>query len=84
MKGDRRTATLLGALKVLASPLEVGVGADKDMGDGLGRGLSDKLVEFPDGGGIGSGAVTSVEHAVCFGDGSNWAGGAHSGQGAED
>lgn len=81
---NRRTAALLGALKILASAFEVGVRADEHVGDCLGRGLGDKLVELPGGGGVDGGAVTSVEHAVCFGNGSNWAGGAHGGHGGQD
>lgn len=83
-KKSRRTAALLGALKILASAFEVDVRADEHVGDCLGRGLGDKLVELPGGGGVDGGAVTSVEHAMCFGNGSNWAGGAHGGHGAQD
>ena len=81
---DNRTATLLGALEILASALEVVVRAHVDVGDGLGRRLGDELVELPWSDGVASGGVTSFDHAGCFRFGVDWAGGAHGGDGTED
>lgn len=70
MKGNRRTAGPGEGLKILASAFEVGVGADKQVGDGLSG-------KRPRGGGVGRGFA-------CLGRGGDRAGGAHGGHGAQD